>query len=76
LTTCLLSNIYTHFSYTVKGMTFCAGIMLRSFLSKEDLHRALFNTAHIEKLAHLITDATFDVSSDAIDSFLVASYYL
>jgi len=45
--------------------------MLRAFLKKEELHKALLNISCIEKLAVLITDATFDVSSDAIDSFIV-----
>lgn len=52
-------------------MTFCAGVMLRALVEEEKLHRALLSVECVERLAGLITDATFDVSSDAIDSFIV-----
>ena len=52
-------------------MTFCAGALLRALLENEELHKSLLNIEHIRKLVGLITDATFDVASDAIDSFTV-----
>ncbi len=58
-------------SYEVKGMTFYAGMLLRALLEKEELHKILLNLEYINKLVVLITDATFDVASDAIDSFTV-----
>jgi len=65
-----LNNSY-FFSYTVKDMTFCSGALLRAFLDNPELHKALLNIDYIGKLVTLITNATFDVASDAIDTFTV-----
>ena len=59
------------FSYSVKDMTFCSGILFRSLLEKEELHKQLLNVEVIKRLVILTITATFDVASDAIDSFIV-----
>lgn len=57
--------------YALKEFTFCSGVLLRAFLGSEKLHKILLDIALLTKLAGFITDATFDVASDTIESFTV-----
>ena len=64
----------THFhSYSTKGMTYCAGSLLRMFLEQKELHKSLLTIRCLESLSELITDPRFDVASDAVESFMVIS---
>ena len=37
------------------------------------MHRTLLDVAHLKKLVGFIVDSTFDVASDAVESFTVGA---
>ncbi len=58
--------------YTAQGITVFAGSILRLFTKSGTLVSALANMERLKKLASLICNPAFEISSDAFSTFQVS----